>query len=136
MANTRKLIAVVGATGQQGGAVVRALQVTGQFRVRALTRNPAKHSKLGDEVVLADFNRPETLKAAFAGAHGVFLVTNSWEAGADESKQALAAFNAAKDAGVQHVIWSTLPNAQPISGGKIDVPHLPAKAKLDSMSRE
>src|SRR5260221_10941865 len=107
MSNTQKLIAVIGASGQQGGAVVRALQASGQFRVRALTRNPAKHPKLGDEVVLADFNRPQTLQAALAGAHGVFLVTNSWEAGADESTQAVAAVNAAKDAGVQHVIWST-----------------------------
>ena len=97
MSNTQKLIAVVGATGQQGGAVVRALQASGQFKVRALTRNPGKHPKLGDEVVLADFNRPETLKAAFAGVHGVFLVTNSWEAQDDEPKQALAAVNAAKE---------------------------------------
>ncbi len=117
MSNTKKLIAVVGATGQQGGAVVRALQASGQFKVRALTRNPAKHPKLADEVVAADLNRPETLQAAFAGAHGVFLVTNAWEAGQDESKQALAAVNAAKDAGVQHFIWSTLPNVETISGG-------------------
>src|SRR6185295_8818097 len=72
MTNTQKLIAVFGATGQQGGAVVRALQASSQFKVRALTRDPAKHPKLGDEVVAADLNRPETLKAAFAGAHGVF----------------------------------------------------------------
>jgi uncharacterized protein YbjT (DUF2867 family) len=136
MANTQKLIAVVGATGQQGGAVVRALQASGQFRVRALTRNPAKHPKLGDEVVLADFNRPETLKAAFAGAYGVFLVTNAWEAGADEPKQALAAVNAAKDAGVQHFIWSTLPDVQTISGGSIDVPHFTAKAKVERLVSE
>src|ERR1700733_2653285 len=106
MSNNQKLIAVVGATGHQGGAVVRALQASGQFKVRALTRNPSKHPMLGDEVVLADFNRPETLKAAFSGAHGVFLVTNSWEAQAEEPRQALAAVNAAKDAGVQHFIWS------------------------------
>ena len=114
MSNTQKLIAVVGATGQQGGAVARALQSAGKFKVRALTRNPAKHPKLGDEVVLADFKRPETLQAAFAGAHGVFVVTNAWEAGADESNQALAAVNAAKDAGVQHFIrwFATPPIAQ------------------------
>ena len=70
-----KLIAVVGATGQQGGGVVRALQARGQFKVRALTRNPDKHPELADEVVKADLNLPETLKAAFEGAHGVFLVT-------------------------------------------------------------
>src|SRR5258708_16293792 len=97
MSNTQKIIAVVGATGQQGGAVVRALQASGQFKVRALTRNPAKHPKMADEVVAADLNRPETLKAAFAGAHGVFVVTNASEAGLDESKQALAAANAAKN---------------------------------------
>src|SRR5258705_9458975 len=107
--NRRKLIAVIGATGQQGGAVVRALQAQGQFKVRALTRHPAKHRGLADEVVEADLNRPETLKAAFAGAHGVFLVTNIWEPGTDELKQATAAVRAAKDAGVKHLIWSTLP---------------------------
>ena len=122
MSNTQKLIAVVGAAGQQGGAVVRSLQASGQFRVRALTRNPAKHPKLGNEVVLADLNRPETLKAAFAGAYGVFLVTNAWEDGADESKQALTAVKAAKDAGVQHLIWSTLPNVEKISGGTARCP--------------
>jgi len=77
----KKLIAVLGATGQQGGAVVRALQAGNQFKVRALTRNPAKHRELADEVIQADLNRPETLKPAFAGAHGVFLVTNFGEEG-------------------------------------------------------
>jgi len=136
MSNTRKVIAVFGATGQQGGAVVRALQASGQFKVRALTRNPAKHPKLGDEVALADFNRPETLAVALAGAHGVFLVTNSWEAGTDEGRQAIAAVNAAKHAGVQHFIWSTLPNVEAISHGKINVPHFTGKAKVESIVSE
>jgi len=136
MSNTKKLIAVVGATGLQGGAVVRALQASGQFKVRALTRNPAKHPKLADEVVLADLNRPETLKAAFAGAYGVFLVTNAWEPGTDERKQVLAAVRAAKDGGVQHFIWSTLPNVETISGGKLDVPHFTHKAESDRIVRE
>jgi uncharacterized protein YbjT (DUF2867 family) len=136
MSNTQKLIAVVGATGQQGGSVVRALQASGHFKVRALTRDPAKHPQLGDEVVLADFNRPETLEAAFAGAYGVFLVTNAWEAGADESRQALAAVDAAKAAGVQHLIWSTLPNVEVISGGKLDVPHFTDKAKVERIVSE
>ncbi len=131
MSNTKKIIAVVGATGQQGGAVVRALQASGQFKVRALTRNPAKSPNLADEVVAADLNSPETLKAAFAGAYGVFVVTNAWEAGRDESKQALAAVKAAKDAGVRHFIWSTLPNVEEISGGAIDVPHFTDKAKVE-----
>src|SRR6202163_2934459 len=136
MSNTKKLIAVVGATEHQGGAVVRALQASGQFKVRALTRNPAEHPQLADEVVLADLNRPGTLKAAFAGAHGIFLVTNVREPGTDERKQALAAVHAAKDAGVQHVIWSTLPNVETISRGKLDVPHFTDKAKIDRIVRE
>jgi uncharacterized protein YbjT (DUF2867 family) len=136
MSNGKKLIAVVGATGHQGGAVVRALQASGQFKVRALTRNPAKHPQLADEVVLADLSRPETLKAAFAGTHGVFLVTNPWEPGTDERKQALAAVHAATDAGVQHVIWSTLPNVETISHGKLDVPHFTDKAKSDRIVSE
>jgi uncharacterized protein YbjT (DUF2867 family) len=136
MSKTKRLIAVIGATGHQGGAVVRALQASGQFKVRALTRHPAKHPQLADELVLADLDRPETLKAAFAGAYGVFLVTNVWEPGTDEGKQALAAVHAAKDAGVQHFIWSTLPNVETISRGKLDVPHFTDKAKIDRVVRE
>src|SRR5437016_10604263 len=100
--NNKKLVAVIGATGQQGGGVVHALQAREGFKVRALTRDPDKHRELGDEVVEADLNRPETLKAAFEGAHGVFLVTNFREQGSDEFKQATAAVRAARDVGVQH----------------------------------
>jgi uncharacterized protein YbjT (DUF2867 family) len=131
-----KLIAVAGATGQQGGAAVRALQAGNQFKVRALTRNPAKHRELADEVVQADLNRPETLAAAFEGAHGVFLVTNFWEEGTDEGEQATAAIRAAKDAGVKHFVWSTLPDVEAISGGKFHVPHFTGKAKIDRMVKD
>jgi uncharacterized protein YbjT (DUF2867 family) len=134
--NDRKLIAVIGATGQQGGGVVRALQASGEFKVRALTRNPDKHRQLTDEVVKADLDRPETLEAAFKDAYGVFLVTNFREAGTDEFKQATAAIRAAKDAGVKHFIWSTLPNVEAISGGKFDVPHFTGKAKIDRIVKE
>jgi len=132
----KKLIAVVGATGQQGGAVVRALRAGNQFKVRALTRNPAKHRELAEEVVEADLNRPETLKPAFEGAHGVFLVTNFQEHGADELKQATAAVRAAKDAGVKHFVWSTLPDVEAISGAKFHVPHFTGKAKVDRIVKE
>jgi uncharacterized protein YbjT (DUF2867 family) len=132
----KKLIAVVGATGQQGGAVVRALRAGNQFKVRALTRNPAKHRELADEVVGADLNRPETLASAFQGAHGVFLVTNFQEYGANELKQATAAVRAAKDAGVKHLVWSTLPDVEAISGGKLHVPHFTGKAKVDQIVKE
>jgi uncharacterized protein YbjT (DUF2867 family) len=132
----KKLIAVVGATGQQGGAVVRVLRAGNHFKVRALTRNPAKHRELADEVVEADLNRPETLKSAFAGAHGVFLVTNFQEHGAEELKQATAAVHAAKDAGVKHLVWSTLPDVEAISKGKLRVPHFTGKAKVDRVVKE
>src|SRR5712671_3807182 len=108
--SSKNLIAVIGATGKQGGGVVSALQAGGQFKVRALTRHPEKHRGLGDEVVEADLDRPETLKAAFEGAHGAFLVTNFWQPGTDEIKQATAAVRAARNAGVKHFIWSTLPD--------------------------
>jgi uncharacterized protein YbjT (DUF2867 family) len=132
----KKLIAVVGATGRQGGAAVRALQAGNQFKVRALTRNPAKHRELADEVILADLNRPETLRAAFEGAHGVFLVTNFGEEGTDEIEQATAAVRAAKDTGAKHFVWSTLPDVEAISGGKFHVPHFTGKAKVDRIVKE
>jgi uncharacterized protein YbjT (DUF2867 family) len=134
--NDRKLIAVIGATGHQGGAVVRALQTGGQFKVRALTRNPGKHRELAEEVVEADLDRPETLRAAFDGAYGVFLVTNFCEQDADELKQATAAVRAAKDDGVKHFIWSTLPDVEAISGDKFPVPHFSGKAKIDRIVKE
>jgi uncharacterized protein YbjT (DUF2867 family) len=136
VSNNKKLIAVIGATGQQGGGVVHALQASGQFKVRALTRNPDNHRELAEEVVEVDLSRPETLKTAFEGAHGVFLVTNVQEAGSDERKQATAAISAAKEAGVKHLIWSTLPNVEAISGGKFDVPHFTGKAKVDQIVKD
>ena len=132
----KKLIAVIGATGHQGGSVAHALRSRGEFSVRALTRSPEKYRALADEVVRADLHRPETLKTAFEGAHGAFLVTNFWEEGTDEFGQALAAVRAAKDAGVQHLIWSTLPDVEVISGGKFHVPHFTGKAKVDGVVRE
>ena len=132
----KKLIAVVGATGQQGGGVVHALQAGGKFNVRALARDPAKHRQLADEVVKGDLDQPETLDAAFKGAYGVFLVTNFREAGAREFQQAAAAVRAARNAGVKHFVWSTLPNVEAISGGKFDVPHFTGKAKIDRLVNE
>ena len=144
--NNKKVIAVFGATGRQGGAVVRALQAGGQFKVRALTRNPGKHRELAEEVVEADLDRPETLKAAFEGAYGVFLVTNFWEPGTDELEQATAAVRAARDAGVRHAIWSTLEDTRkwvplsdprmPTLKGKYKVPHFDGKGESDRFFAE
>src|SRR6185295_1222588 len=136
LSNNKKLIAVIGVTGNQGGGVVRALQAGGQFKVRALTRSEDKHHDLAVEDTEADLNRPETLAAAFKGAYGVFLVTTSSLEGTDERKQGAAAVQAAKDAGVKHVVWSTLPDVEAISGGKFHVPHFTSKAKVDPIVKD
>src|SRR5467141_734482 len=132
----KQRIAVIGATGHQGSAVVHALQAGGQFFVRALTRHPGTFRGQADEVVGADLNRPDTLQPAFTGAHGIFLVTNFWEQGTDEFAQGMAAIRAAKAAGVKHFVWSTLPNVEAISGGRFRVPHFTGKAKVDRVVTE
>lgn len=126
----QKTIAVVGATGAQGKGVVDALVKDSNFRVRAITRNPAKYSGKAHEVVKADLTDLESLTEAFKNAHGVFVVTNFWE-GADEVAQGKTAIQAAKDAGVNHFVWSTLPNVEEISNGAFEVPHFTGKAKVD-----
>jgi uncharacterized protein YbjT (DUF2867 family) len=129
----KKLITVVGATGAQGGGVVRALKARGTFAVRALTRKPQAYRDAADEVVEADLTRPETLARAFEGAHGAFVVTNFWEKSAvSERDQARAAIQAAKAAGVQHLIWSTLPDVHAVAGGAFHVPHFTDKAAVDA----
>lgn len=136
MSNDPEIIAVIGATGLQGGGVVRALQAQGRFRVRALTRSPDRHQGLADEVVRADLDQPETLAPAFAGAHGVFVVTNFWEGGGgkiDELAQATSAVRAAETAGVQHFVWSSLPDVETISGGRFHVPHFTSKARANAV---
>jgi len=136
VSNEKKLIAVFGATGHQGAGVVHALKANGEFDVRALSRDPGKYKGIADEVVTADLDRPETLAAALEGAHGVFLVTNYWQQGTDEIKQGTAAIQAAKAAGVNHLVWSTLPNVEAISGGKFKVPQFTGKATVEAVVKD
>jgi uncharacterized protein YbjT (DUF2867 family) len=126
-------VAVIGASGAQGGSVVKALVDRGRFRVRALTRNPEAYTGPAEEAVAADLNRPETLAAALAGAHGVFCVTNFWEPGTDEVAQAQAVVEAARRAGVRHFVWSTLPDVETLSGAQFHVPHFTQKARVDEV---
>jgi len=151
----RKIIAVVGATGAQGGGLVRAIcaDTEGGFAARALTRNPdsAKAKALAAlraEVVEADLDDPPSLEAAFAGAHAAFCVTNYWEHGSPEREiaQATAMADAAKTAGVQHAIWSTLEDTRrwvpldddrmPTLMEKYKVPHFDAKGESDAAFAE
>src|SRR5689334_10543208 len=113
----QKIIAVIGATGAQGGGLARAILAdrNGPFTLRAITRKPDSEkarelARQGAQVVAGDADDPASLRPAFAGAYGVFCVTNFWEhSTADrETAQATAMARAAREAGVQHVIWSTL----------------------------
>jgi uncharacterized protein YbjT (DUF2867 family) len=146
-----KIIAVVGATGVQGGGLARAILAdpSSGFSVRAITRDPNKDSAKalaakGAEVVSANLDDVESLKKAFAGAHGVFGVTNFWEhfSAEKEKAQAKNIAEAAKAAGVKHVIWSTLEDTRqfmsaddkrmPILQEKYRVPHFDAKAEANA----
>lgn len=132
MNKVKKTIAVIGATGLQGKGVVNTLVDEGSFHVRAITRNPEKYSGKAHEIVYADLNDLQSLKEAFKNAYGVFVVTNFW-AGADEIAQGKNAVEAAKAVGVQHYIWSTLPDVEAISTGEFEVPHFTNKSKVDDV---
>jgi uncharacterized protein YbjT (DUF2867 family) len=148
----KKIIAVVGARGAQGGGLVRAIMAdpSGPFTARALTRDirsdRAKELRaLGAEVVAADVDDEESLKKAFAGAHGAYCVTFYWAhmSPEKETAEAQALARAAKSAGVQHVIWSTLEdtrkwvplsdNRMPTLMGRYKVPHFDAKGAADEL---
>jgi len=148
----KKVIAVVGATGAQGGGVCRAVlkDAGGGYRVRALARDAGSDKakvleKLGAEVVEADIDDVESLKRAFRGAHGAFCVTFFWEHMSPEKELAGAKnmADAAKDAGVRHVIWSTLEDTRkwvplddhrmPTLLGNYKVPHFDAKGEADRL---
>ncbi len=151
----KKIIAVVGATGAQGGGLVRAIlsDKSGQFAARALTRNvnsdKAKAlAELGAEVVAADVNDVESLKKAFNGAYGAFCVTFFWEHFSPEKElaQGAAMAQAAKQAELEHVIWSTLEDTRkwvPLSDDrmptlmeKYKVPHFDSKGEIDGVFAE
>jgi uncharacterized protein YbjT (DUF2867 family) len=111
----RPTVAVCGATGQQGGAVVNSLLESGKYQIRALTRNGTsdKANYLRDrgvEIVTADFDQPETLVKAFQDCQLAFLVTNFWEHmdAKREYRQGCALMDAVETAGIIHVVWSTL----------------------------
>jgi uncharacterized protein YbjT (DUF2867 family) len=148
----KKIIAVVGATGAQGSGLVRGIleDPEGGFAVRALTRNVDSEkarelARLGAEVVAADVDDAESLRKAFAGAYGAFCVTFFWEHFSPEKElaQATAMAKAAKQAGVQHVIWSTLEDTRkwvpldddrmPTLMGSYKVPHFDAKGEANGV---
>ena len=151
----KKIIAVLGATGAQGGGLVRAIMSdeSGGFTARALTRDVKSEkaealAKLGAEVVEADVDDVESLKKAFKGAYGAYCVTFFWAHFSPEKEfaEAKAMAEAAKHAGLQHVIWSTLEDTRqwvPLSDsrmptlmGKYKVPHFDAKGEANQLFTE
>lgn len=147
----KKVIAVVGATGAQGGGLVRAILAdpNGGFACRAVTRDPSKDQARalagkGVDVVKADLDDVDSLKKAFAGASGAYCVTNFWEhfSGEKEKTQAKNMAEAARTAGLAHVIWSTLEDTRklmapsdtrmPMLQEKYRVPHFDAKAEANA----
>jgi uncharacterized protein YbjT (DUF2867 family) len=151
----KKIIAVVGATGHQGGGLVRAIagDAAGGFTARALTRDVNSEkarelARIGAEVVAADVSDPASLRRAFEGAHGAFCVTFYW-AHFDperETGEGRALARAAKEAGVKHAIWSTLEDTRrwmppddtrmPVLMGRYRVPHCDSKGEADAHWRE
>ncbi len=146
----KKIIAVLGATGAQGGGLVRAILAdpNGGFAARALVRDvnsdKAKElTKLGVEVVAANADDPGSLVRAFKGAYGAYCVTFFWEHLSPEKEmtQARAMAEAARINGLQHVIWSTLEdtrkwvpledNRLPTLHEKYKVPHFDAKGEAN-----
>jgi uncharacterized protein YbjT (DUF2867 family) len=142
----KRVIAVVGATGAQGGGLARAILADPDsgFAVRALTRDPSKEqaqalAAAGAEVVQADISDEASIRAAFEGAYGAFCVTNFWETFSAETEleQAGNMARAAKAAGIQHAIWSTLEDTRtfipldddrmPTLQERFKVPHFDAK---------
>jgi uncharacterized protein YbjT (DUF2867 family) len=151
----KKIIAVAGATGAQGGGLARSIlaEPDSDFAVRALTRDPGSEKarrlvELGAEVVAADVDDPETLERAFDGAYGAFCITFFWEHFSPEKEflQASHLAHAAKEAGVEHAIWSTLEdtrrhvtlddNRMPTLMGKYKAPHMDAKGEADELFRQ
>ncbi len=146
-----KIIAVVGATGSQGGALCAAIlnDPNGGFACRAITRDPSKDKAKalaagGAEVVHADLDDEASLEKAFAGAYGAYGVTNFWEhfSAEKEKAQARNIAQAAKAAGLKHVIWSTLEDTRklmspsdtrmPMLQEKYRVPHFDGKGEADA----
>ncbi len=139
---SKQTVLVTGATGQQGGSVTRHLLRSGHYRVRALTRNPnsekAKALRSGGaEVIAGDLNDRASLRAAMAGCDAVFAVTNWWELfdSPKEIAQGRNLVDAAVETEIPRFMFSTLPSAKNISGGKIEVPHLDSKSEIEQYAR-
>ncbi|GME63580.1 putative family transcriptional regulator protein [Neofusicoccum parvum] len=143
-----KLITVFGATGNQGGSVIQAIladaALSKEFKIRGINRDVTKPAAQalkakGVEMVTADMNDPASLLAAIKGSHTVFLVTNYWETGKPEVEiaQGKNVADACKEAGVQHLLFSSLLHVTNETGGRLkNVPHFDGKAEIEAYVKE
>src|SRR3954454_21709975 len=113
---SKHIILVIGATGQQGGAVAHALLSRGHH-VKALTRKPdsdaaRRLASAGADVVAGDLRDAQSVAKAASGVDTMFLMGNSYEGGPEEeTRQGIIAGNAAKAAGVGHLVYSSVADA-------------------------
>lgn len=151
----KKIITVFGATGAQGGGLVRAIcnDTNSEFTARAVTRNPSSEkakelTAMGAEVVQGDLSDEASVLKALDGAYGAYFVTFFWDHfSAEREMKEVAMFSkAAKEAGIQHAVWSTLEDTRklvpldddrmPTLQGKYKVPHFDAKGESDQYFTE
>jgi uncharacterized protein YbjT (DUF2867 family) len=135
--HSTKTIVVIGATGQQGGSVARALIAKGGWRLRTISRNPdspaAQHlASLGVEVVAASLDKPEALRAALNDTHGVYSVQGTDEGAEVEVRRGIAVADAALAAGVEHFVYASVGGADRESG----VPHFESKWRIEAHVRK
>lgn len=135
MAVPSKPILVTGATGQQGGAVARALLAKGQ-QVRVMTRHPEKAASLvkaGAEVVQGDLTNQAILQMALRGVYGVFAMSTPFEDGMEaEVRQGTMLADAAKQAGITHYVYTSVGSAHRNTG----IPHFDSKWKVEQHIRQ
>lgn len=139
----KPIIAIFGGTGAQGGSVVKSLLNDGRFSLRILTRNlnskkAIKFSKRGVKVFQGNMWNQDDLKKFLNGAYGCFVVTNFWDKECMGKEELLGKQIAriAREVGVRHFVWSTLPNVQKISHGKYNVPHFSDKARVNKYIKQ
>jgi uncharacterized protein YbjT (DUF2867 family) len=134
--NAERIILVTGATGNQGGTVARHLLQRGKFKVRAMVRDQNKPAaqalqQAGAELVQADFNDRTSLDRALQGTYGIFSIQDFRDGAEVEIRQGKALAEAAKSAGIEHFVYSSVGSAERNTG----IPHFDSKFQVEEYIR-